>query len=275
MKDDIRIVKAQGHEIPALGFGTWQIQGEDCVRDVADALDLGYRHIDTAQAYENEEEVGRGIRQSGVDRDEIFVTTKVWWTELTHDEAMKAAEDSLGRLRLDHVDLLLVHWPDTDHPMTGAFAAMEELRERGKVRHIGVSNFTPALLDKAVEQAPVICDQVEYHPFLAQDELLERARKHDLFITAYSPLGRGRVMEDETLREIGNDHGKSPAQVALRWLLQQDRVAAIPRADDPDHRKANLQIFDFELSREEMDRISALDEGLRLIDPEFAPDWER
>lgn len=275
MKDDIRIVKARGHEIPALGFGTWQLHGKECVRDVADALELGYRHIDTAQRYENEAEVGRGIRQSGVDREEVFVTTKVWWTELTHDEATRAAEESLRRLGLDHLDLLLVHWPDTDAPMTGAFDAMKELREQGKVRHMGVSNFTPSLLDRAVEQAPVLCDQVEYHPFLAQDELLERARRHDLFITAYSPLGRGRVLEDETLQEIGGDHGKSPAQVALRWLLQQDRVAAIPRASDPAHRKANLEIFDFELSEEEMERISALDEGLRLVDPEFAPEWER
>jgi len=275
MKDDIRTVEARGHEIPALGFGTWQLHGENCVRDVADALDLGYRHIDTAQHYENEEEVGRGIRQSGVDRDEIFVTTKIWWTELTHGEVIAAAEDSLSRLRLDHLDLLLVHWPDTDQSMTGAFAAMEELRERGKVRHMGVSNFTPPLLDRAVEQAPILCDQVEYHPFLAQDELLERARRHDLFITAYCPLGQGRVMEDETLQAIGGDHDKSPAQVALRWLLQQDRVAAIPRADDAEHRRANQQIFDFALSGEEMERISALDEGLRLIDPEFAPDWTR
>lgn len=274
MKDDIRTVTAQGHEIPALGFGTWQLTGERCVKDVADALDRGYRHIDTAAHYDNEKEVGRGIRASGVDPDDVFITTKVWWTHLTHQEAKDAAEDSLGRLGVDHIDLLLVHWPDTDRPMTGAFAAMQELREKEKVLHMGVSNFTPELVDWAVEQAPILCNQVEYHPFLAQDELLEKAREHDLILTAYSPLGRGRVMEDETLQEIGGRHDKTPAQVALRWLLQQDRVAAIPRADDPDHRQANLEIFDFRLDDEEMERISALDEGLRLVDPEFAPDWK-
>lgn len=273
--DGATTVDVGGEGIPALGFGTWQLQGEACTEAVADALDLGYRHIDTAEAYGNEEEVGRGIRRSGVDRDEIFLTTKVWWKDLSHDECLRAAEESLRKLGLFQVDLLLIHWPDPTVPLDEPLEAMQELKNDGKIRHMGVSNFTPSLLEEALDKAPVVCNQVEYHPFLAQNELLGLAREHGLMLTAYSPLARAKVMEDETLREIGEAHGKSAAQVALRWLLQQDRVAAIPRARSSEHRKENLRVFDFELSDEEMGRIADLDEGLRIIDPDFAPDWER
>jgi 2,5-diketo-D-gluconate reductase B len=273
--DDARWVEVGDERIPALGLGTWEVEGEACVEAVADALDRGYRHIDTAEAYGNEEEVGRGIRRSGVDRDEIFVTTKVWWRDLSHEDCLRAAGESLRRLGLERLDLLLIHWPDPDVPVERPLEAMQTLREEGKLRHLGVSNFTPSLLEEALEHAPVVCNQVEYHPFLAQDSLLALAREHGLLLTAYSPLARGRVMEDGTLREIGAEHGKTPAQVTLRWLVQQDRLAAIPRARSADHRRENLEIFDFELSDEEMARIAALDEGLRLIDPDFAPEWER
>ena len=273
--DDVARVSLAGEDVPALGFGTWQVQGRECRDAVADALELGYRHIDTAEAYENEEAVGRGLRESRVDRDDVFITTKVWWKELAHDECISATEDSLRRLGLSRIDLLLIHWPDESVPLDEPLGAMQQLREDGKIRHMGVSNFTPSLLEEALEKAPVVCNQVEYHPFLAQNELVGMAQEHGLMLTAYSPLARAEVTDSDTLRDIGSAHGKTPAQVALRWLLQQKQVAAIPRAKSADHRRENFEVFDFELSGEEMGRIAALDEGLRLVDPDFAPDWER
>ncbi|MDX1646682.1 MAG: aldo/keto reductase [Longimicrobiales bacterium] len=261
--------------MPAIGLGTWQLEGRECVEAVRDALALGYRHIDTAEAYQNEEAVGVGIRRSAVDRDEVWITTKVWWEHLDRSDCLRSAHKSLERLGTDYVDLLLIHWPDEDSVIDDALSAMVQLQDEGKVRHIGVSNFTPTLLRRALEEAPVICNQVEYHPFLAQDELVAMAQEEDLILTAYSPVAQGRVTEDETLRRIGEAHGKSAAQVALRWLLQQPKVAAIPRSSSHRHRRANLEIFDFRLDEDEMEEISALDEGLRLIEPEFAPDWER
>lgn len=273
--DDTISVPVGDSRMPALGFGTWQLEGSACVEAVTDALDLGYRHIDTAQAYGNEEQVGEGLRRSGVDRDDVWITTKVWWKNLSHDDCLASARASLDRLGLDTVDLLLIHWPDDDVPMDEPLAALTELRRGSAVREIGVSNFTPSLLETAVTRAPVACNQVEYHPFLAQDGLLETARSHDVAVTAYSPLARGRVVDDPVLGEIGAAHGKSAVQVALRWLIQQPGVAAIPRAADAGHRRANLDVFDFELDPEEMARVADLDEGLRLVDPAFAPRWER
>lgn len=275
MDHDIMHVRARGERIPAMGFGTWQLEGEACTESVADALRQGYRHVDTAEAYGNEVEVGKGIRRSGVDRDRIWVTTKVWWKNLSYEECIESARASMDRLDLGPVDLLLVHWPAGEAPLEETLSALTRLKKDGAVRQIGVSNFTPTLLEKALKLAPILCNQVEYHPFLAQEELVRMAEVHDLMLTAYSPLARGRVTEDATLRRIGRRHGKSPAQVALRWLLQQPQVAVIPRAASPEHRRENLDLEDFELDDDEMELIAGLDEGLRLIDPEFGPDWER
>jgi len=274
MKSDLRYVEVQGERVPALGFGTWQLQGDECASAVADALRIGYRHVDTAQRYGNEAAVGAGIRASGVDRDEVWVTTKVWWENLSYEECLGSAEASLARLGLARTDLLLIHWPNEALSMDEPLSAMKRLRDGGTIRHIGVSNFPPSLLQKALDRAHLLTNQVEYHPFLAQDRLLEMAEENDLMLTAYSPLAQTRVLEDPTLQEIGRAHGKSPAQVALRWLLQQPRVAAIPRASSPEHRRENLKVFDFELRPYEMDRISELDRGIRLVDPDFAPEWE-
>jgi 2,5-diketo-D-gluconate reductase B len=270
-----RQVRVQGDEVPAMGLGTWALDGSECVEAVVDALSLGYRLLDTAQAYGNEAEVGTGIRRAGVDRRDVWVTTKVAWDNLGYDACVASVRQSLDRLETDWIDLLLIHWPRTDQPLEETLGAMGRLQDEGAVRRIGVSNFTPSLLREALEIAPVFCNQVEYHPFLAQDELLELARSHDILLTAYSPLARGRVVEDETLRSIGEEHGKSAAQVALRWLLQQTGVGAIPKAADAKHRRENFEVFDFSLSDDEMTRISALDQGLRLIDPQHAPSWER
>lgn len=268
-------IPIEDDSVPALGLGTWQLRGEEATSAVEHALSLGYRHLDTAQAYDNEGAVGRGLARSSVPRDRVFLTTKVWWENLEADDVIRSTEASLRRLGTDHVDLLLVHWPPAEEiPLDEPLTALTTLRTQGKTRHIGVSNFTPDLLKEALTRAPVVCNQVELHPFLQQDELLQLAEENDLLLTAYSPLARGRVLDDATLRRIGANHGKTPTQIALRWLIQHERVAAIPKASDPRHREENLAIFDFELSSEEMEAIRRLDRGERLIDPEFAPDWE-
>jgi len=267
-------VDVQGENIPALGFGTWQITGPACERSVRDALEIGYRHIDTAQAYENEREVGRAIADADVDRDELFLTTKVWHRNLKHDDVIRTSEQSLRRLDVEYLDLLLVHWPVEEIAFQETLDAMRSLQNDDKVRHIGVSNFTPTQLEQALEHAPLLCNQVEYHPFLAQDSLLEVLRDNEMMLTAYSPLARGRVPENTTLQTIAERHGKTPAQVALRWQTQQENVATIPKAGDHQHRVENFDIFDFELTDDEMQKIADLDRGQRIIDPSFAPDWE-
>ena len=259
--------------LPRLGFGTWQITGPDCAEAVRHALEIGYRHIDTARAYENEREVGRGIAGSGVPREEIFVTTKVPHTRLRPDQVRASAEASLRDLGLDQVDLLLAHWPDPDVPLEDTLGAFTRLQEEGLTRLIGVSNFPPGLFARALELAPVATNQVEYHPFLGQERLLEVAEAHDVFLTAYSPLAHGRVVEEPVLQEIGAAHGKSAGQVALRWLLDQPRVAAVPKAAGAARRAENLDVLDFELAPEERARIQALPKDRREIDPPWAPDW--
>ena len=266
----------KGEDVPALGLGTWLLEGEACVRSVERALEIGYRHIDTAQVYENEKEVGRGLNQSELDRDDFFLTTKVWRENLEPERVRTSTEQSLKKLGVDYVDLLLVHWPSDEVPVEKTLEAMRKLQEEGKTRYIGVSNFPPARLEEALEVAPLFCNQVEYHPFLSQDELLEVMRPKGMLLTAYSPIARGKVVGDETLGAIGEAHGKSAVQVTLRWLLQQEHVAAIPKAANEDHLASNFDIFDFELSDEEMERIFSLARGQRLVSPEFAPaEWER
>lgn len=263
-----------GIEVPALGLGTWRLEGAECKKAVLHALDLGYRHIDTAAAYGNEKEVGKAIRESQISRDEIFLTTKLPWEQLSCKEVLHGFEQSLERLDLPYTDLLLIHWPSTQNiPLEETLEAMKVLKADGKARAIGVSNFPPALLKKALDISNIMCDQVEYHPFLSQQKLLEIAKEHDLMLTAYSPLARGEVMNDPTIDAIADKHGKSPVQVTLRWLIQQPQVVAIPKAAAPEHRATNFNIFDFELTNEEMSSIFALDKGKRLINPEFAPEW--
>ena len=267
----------QEEKVPALGMGTWQIDGQECAESVEQALEIGYRHIDTAQIYGNEEEVGRGIQNSGVDRSDIFLTTKVARGSLDAASVRSTTEESLRKLGTDHVDLLLQHWPhpNDEVPLEETLDALRALQEEGKTQYIGVSNFTPSLLQRALDYAKFFCLQVEYHPLLDQRELLEMAQEHDLLLTAYSPLARGKVFENDVLQEIGDAHGKSPGQVSLRWLVQQDNVAAIPKASSQEHRRSNFDVFDFELSEEEMERISGLGsaEG-RVLNPDFGPDWE-
>jgi len=248
----------KGEKVPSLGLGTYRLTGETCVRAVERALSMGYRHVDTAQMYGNEAEVGRGIEASGVDRGEVFLTTKVWPDDFARERVIHKTRESLKKLGTDYVDLLLMHWPSGRVPLEETLGAMRGLQEGGSVLRVGVSNFSPALVEEAAQHAEVFCNQVEYHPYSDQGELLAQAREMDYLLTAYRPLSRGGVEGDGTLREIGEAHGKTAAQVALRWLVQQEKVSAIPKATGEDHLRENLDVFDFELSAEEMDRVSSL-----------------
>ena len=248
----------KGEKVPSLGLGTWRLSGQECVKAVEHALALGYRHIDTAQMYANEGEVGRGIRNSGVGREEIFLVTKVSTSNFSREKVIRSTRESLKKLQTEYVDLLLMHWPNPSVPLGETLGAMTVLQEEGSVKHVGVSNFPPSMVEDAARYATVFCNQVEYHPYTAQDELLEQAKEMDYLLTAYSPVAKGKVRNDVTLREIGEAYGKTPAQVALRWLVQQEKVAAIPKAASEDHLKSNLDIFDFELSDEELERVLTL-----------------
>lgn len=272
-------IESHGASIPALGLGTWELQGDAARRLVENALDVGYRHLDTAEAYGNEAEVGRALRASGLDREQLFLTTKVWPDHYAPTDFRDAVAASLERLGVDAVDLLLLHWPRfRGTTLEETVDLLNEARAEGRARHIGVSNFNTRLLTRAAEasEAPLAVNQVEYHPFLDQSEVLASVRERGMALTAYSPLAHGRVPGDRTLSEIGERHGKTAAQVALRWLLDQERVAAIPRTSDPEHCAENFRVFDFRLSEEERAGISRLAEpGGRVIDPVgLAPDWD-
>jgi 2,5-diketo-D-gluconate reductase B len=245
-------------KVPALGLGTYRLTGDACVRSVGRALSMGYRHLDTAQMYGNEAEVGRGIEDAGIEREDIFLTTKIWPSDFAHDRVLKKTGESLNKLRTEYVDLLLMHWPGDGVPLGETLGAMRELQQEGSLLHIGVSNFSPSLVEEAAEHAEIFCNQVQYHPYRRQDALVDQAQEMDYLLTAYTPLSRGGVGRDTTLREIGDAHGKTATQATLRWLVQQDNVCAIPKATSEEHLRENLDVFDFELSAEEMDRIYSL-----------------
>lgn len=270
------VIEAQGARIPALGLGTWSLRDRACARIVQQALALGYRHIDTAQIYENEREVGEGIRASGVRRADVFVTTKVWTTRFAPNDLERSVKDSLVRLRLTEVDLLLLHWPNPQVPLVETLGALAHARELGLARHIGVSNFTVALMDEAVANcpAPLACNQVEYHPLLSQAAVIAAARRLGLALVAYSPLAQGKLKGHPVLEHFAKEHGRTSAQIALRWILQQG-IAAIPRTAKVERLSENFGVFDFTLDPAEMVAISALGskEG-RTNNFSFSPRWD-
>jgi diketogulonate reductase-like aldo/keto reductase len=271
------VITVKDVTVPALGFGTWALSGNAAYQATRMVLDLGYRHIDTAQIYGNEAEVGRAIRDSRLPRGEIFLTTKIAPGNLRKEDVRRSHEESLKRLGLDQVDLLLIHWPNASIPLGETLEALTALREAGKTRSIGVSNFTVSLLRETIDHygAEIVCNQVEYHPFLPQRRLIETMQRYGLMLTAYAPVARGRVFHDKTLTAIGMKYGKSGGQVALRWLLDQDKVAAIPKAGKREHAAANLQIFDFHLSSEDRAAIDALAEGGRMVEwAGYTPRWD-
>jgi diketogulonate reductase-like aldo/keto reductase len=242
--------------MPVLGLGTWELTGQTCIESVISALRLGYRHIDTAQMYGNEKEVGKGIWKSGLKREEIFITTKVSTGNLTPSRIRRTTTDSLEKLQSGYVDLLLIHWPTSEMDLEACLEAMFELRDKGQVRYVGVSNFDPPLFRKALSLGPVLTNQVEFTPYDLEFENLEIARTNDKIITAYSPLARGAVTKDPILTEIGKKYGKTAAQVTLRWLIQLKNVAVIPKASGEKHLIENMGIFDFELSAEDIQKIN-------------------
>lgn len=274
----MKTINLQGNSVPVLGFGTWKLTGAEAVKSVDFAINNGYTHIDTAQIYENEAEVGEGIKNSGTPRDKIFLTTKVWRNHFADGNVMASVDESLKKLKTDYVDLLLVHWPFPETPVAKLVEGVMEAQAKGKAKLIGVSNFNVAQMEEAlkISGGKVCNNQVEYHPYLSQKPVLDFTRQNKMALTAYSPVARGKAIKDATLKEIGLKYGKNAGQVTLRWLTQQDGVIAIPKSATPENIKANINIFDFELSAEDMAKISAMgsDEG-RQVNPDFAPKWDK
>ncbi len=262
------VVEAKGARIPLLGLGTWDLRGRVCARVVEQALRLGYRHIDTAQMYENEREVGEGLRASGVKRDEVFVTTKIWPSHFAPRELERSARERLAQLRLSEVDLLLLHWPNPQIPLAETLGALAKVKREGLARHIGISNFTVALIEEALKLTtePLVCDQFECHPFLDQSKLIAACRKHGLAVVAYSPIARGDARKNDVLKRIGAAHKKTATQVCLRFLVQQD-IVVIPRTSKVERLSENAAIFDFTLSDDEMSEVAKLgSRDGRLVD---------
>lgn len=267
---------AQDMNVPEIGVGTYKLYGKECKNVIIDALEIGYRHIDTAQIYKNELEIGDALKACEVDREEIFLTTKLWHTNLDYDDVLQSVEESLRQLRTPYVDLLLIHWPNPQFPLLQTIEAMLSLRDQGKVKQIGVSNFPLSMIKEVIEnfRIPILTNQVEYHPFLGQFDLLDYSYDGDFLVTAYSPLAQGHVINDDLLVTIGKEYGKSAAQISLRWLIEQENVIVIPKASSKENLVENLDIYDFELTDEHFEAIDQLEKDNRIVNPPFAPDWE-
>ena len=251
---------ASGYEVPILGLGTWQLRGRQCRRIVKEAIALGYTHIDTAWMYENQREIGKALRDIRIDRDAIFLTTKIWGTHLRHADVLSQFEECLRDLQMDHVDLLLIHHPRDSVPFAETFAAFHELYEAGKVKSIGISNFSIEQVEESreVSQLPICTNQVEYHVRRNRSELRDYCHARDIVMTAHRPLAVGDLAGDTTLSEIGENHGKTAAQVALRWLIQQD-IITIPKSGSVPHLRENLDVFEWQLTDAEMQTLDTLD----------------
>jgi diketogulonate reductase-like aldo/keto reductase len=267
-------VTAGGARIPIVGFGTWTLRGKDCARLVEQAIAAGYRHVDTAQMYENERDVGDGVRASGL-RDQVFITTKVQPENLRASDLERSVKESVAKIGVGQVDLLLIHWPNAKIPLAETIGALNKVKRDGLTKHIGVSNFNVALIEEAtrLSQAPLVCDQVEYHPFLNQSKVIAACKKHDMAVVAYSPIARGGAEGDKVLGRIAKTHNKSPAQISLRWLVQQG-VVVIPRTSKTERLKENIALFDFELTAAEMKEIAGLARGGRIVNWAYSPKWD-
>lgn len=266
--------------IPVLGLGTWQSTGQDCVDVVSQGLQMGYEHIDTAQAYGNEKEVGQGIKESGVARDKFFLTTKIFPDDMKFqpEKLIDAAKRSLEDLGTDYVDLLLLHWPDDRVPLSETIPALCELQKQGLTRHIGVSNFNIAKLIEAEKYAdvPIVVNQVEFHPFIKQHTLQSFLNNHHILLEAYSPLARGDVFDDEIIKRIADKHKITPAQVSLAWILSDKNRVAIPKTSNPNHLQGNLDAIDVHLSADELEQIGGLarSDGRKIEHPDYTPVWD-
>jgi 2,5-diketo-D-gluconate reductase B len=268
--------KTQGIELPRLGLGTFRMQGDVCRAAVESALALGYRHLDTAEMYANEDAIGAAIAASGVKRGDLHITTKVWNENLAPDAMRRAFDTSLKKLRIDMVDLYLVHWPKPGMHLPSMFETLMKLKQEGRTRAIGVANFNIALLKTVVEElkAPIACNQIEYHVMLDQSKVKAYMDSKSIPLVAYCPVAQGRAASDETLIAIGKKHNASGAQVALKWLLDQPGVAAIPKASRQESQKANLDALNVKLDDEDLKKIAALPKNQRFVSPGFSPAWD-
>jgi 2,5-diketo-D-gluconate reductase B len=272
----MEFIESYGARIPIIGFGTMTLKDELCVDMVDAALRLGYRHLDTAQMYGNEREVGEGLRRSGLKREDVFLTTKVWFDRLAAGDLERSVDESLSRLQLPFVDLLLIHWPNAQIPLVETIDALCLVKRDGRAKHIGIANFNAAMVHQAAQLAtePLAALQIEIHPYLDQTKVVAAARRYRMAVVAYCPLARGKVPADETLQRIGRGHGKSPAQVALRWLEQQ-KIIPIPRTSKRERLAENLGSLDFNLSGAEIAEIDRLEQpGSRIVSPPQAPQWD-
>jgi 2,5-diketo-D-gluconate reductase B len=273
----IAAVKGGEATIPPIGLGTWQLRGEACAGIVEAALQLGYTHVDTAQGYANEEAVGDGLAASGVGRETVFVTTKVMPSEMGYGDLQRSVEGSLRKLRVDYLDLLLLHWPNPLIPLADTMRALSQVKRDGLARHIGLSNFTKAKLDEAwrLTSEPLAAEQIEFHPYLDQRVMRAALDARNMATIAYCPIALGKVIGDPVIEAIAQAHGRSAAQVTLRWIVQQGLVA-IPKTATLERLSENLAIFDFTLSSAEMAAMSALTRpGSRLVnEPQWVPVWD-
>jgi 2,5-diketo-D-gluconate reductase B len=273
---EITSIQTRGIALPKLGLGTYRLTGDSGRAAVESALALGYRHIDTAEMYGNEAEIGAALAASGIPRGEIHVTTKCWPDNLAPDALRRAFDASLKKLKLDVVDLYLIHWPSRKMDLAATLGEMLKLKDQGRVRAIGVANFNIALLRQAVEEigAPIACNQVEYHAFLSQAKLLGYLRAHQIPLVAYTPLAKGRLAENAVLQKIARKHGASAVQVGLKWLLDQDMVGAIPKATRRESQQANLDALQLKLDDADRAAIAGLPKNERLVISGNAPDWD-
>ena len=255
----VPVVEANGARIPLIGLGTWDLRGKACARMVEEAIRLGYRHVDTAAMYGNEAEVGEGLRGSGIPREQVFITTKVWSSNLRAHDFERSTRDSVAKLKLASVDLLLIHWPNPSVPLKETVGALCKMKQEGLARHVGVSNFTPDMVEDAVKFStePLVNNQIECHPYFDQSKTIAASRRRGLSVTAYSPIARGRIKGDAVLARIGKQHGKTAAQICLRYLVQQSLIV-IPKTSRSERLKENAAIFDFELTPAEMKEIAKL-----------------
>ena len=270
------VIESHGARIPILGFGTMTLKEDQCVQLVEASLKLGYRHLDTAQMYGNEREVGSGMRGSGLKREDIFLTTKVWFTQLASGDFERSVDESLERLALPWVDLLMIHWPNAQVPLSESIAALCKMKKAGLTKHIGVANFNVAMIEEAVKLAsqPIAVLQIETHPYLGQSKVIAAARRYDMAVVGYCPLARGKVPAEAVLQRIGKAHGKTPAQVALRFLEQQ-QIIPIPRTSKRERLAENLGSLDLKLSEAEMAEIAKLQRpNSRIVSPPQAPQWD-
>jgi 2,5-diketo-D-gluconate reductase B len=272
----MQVVESHGARIPIIGFGTMTLKEDLCVELVEAALHLGYRHLDTAQNYGNEREVGEGLRAAGIKREDVFLTTKVWFNRLAAGDFERSVDESLARLKLPFVDLLLIHWPNAQVPLADSIGALCKVKRAGLAKHIGVANFNIAMIEEANKLAsePLACLQIEVHPYLDQTRVIAAARRHGMAVVAYCPLARGKVPGDDVLLRIGRAHGKTPAQAALRYLEQQD-VVPIPRTSKRERLAENLGSLELTLSAAEMAEIDKLKRpNSRIVSPPQAPPWD-